>query len=66
MIADLSGLRMALDEYDHAVGHHSQREAEKRVRRIATIGLLRTLIAALEDADRERWPDEPPTTPPEP
>lgn len=52
MITELSGLRMALDEYDHAEGHHSQREAEKRVHRLATIGILKIMIAAIDDPNR--------------
>lgn len=68
MIADLSALRMALDEYDNAEGRHERERAEKRVRKILTIGLIKTLVAAVDDAhddDEDEDQVEPETTPPD-
>jgi hypothetical protein len=65
MIADLSALRMALEQYEQADDRHSRAHAERRLFKLVTPGLLRRLVQALEDADAERWPPENATTPPD-
>ena len=53
MIADLSALRMALDEWKAAEGdQRARKNAARRVASLATPALLVTLVAAIDDPDR--------------
>lgn len=52
MIMDLAGVRMALADYDSAPSRHERDKAEKRLRRLFTVGLVRTIIAAVDDPNR--------------
>lgn len=49
---DLAGVRMALADYDSAPSRHERDKAEKRLRRLFTVGLIRTLLAAVDDPNR--------------
>jgi hypothetical protein len=60
MIMDLAGVRMALAAYDAAETRHDRERAEKRLRRLLTVGLVRTMIAAIDDPARPGpQPDDP-------
>lgn len=61
VILELGPLRMALDEYDNAEGKHARAQAERRVMKLVSVGLLKTLVAAVDDPDRPR-PDPDPAT----
>lgn len=49
---DLAGVRMALADYDSAPSRHERDKAEKRLRRLFTVGLIRNLLAAVDDPNR--------------
>lgn len=52
MIHELGPLRMAIDEYDRAEDKHRRAYAQKRIDKLVTVGLLRLLIAAVDDPAR--------------
>ena len=58
VIHELGPLRMALDEYDAAEDKHRRAQAERRVMKLVSVGLLKVMIAAVDDPKRPgREPD---------
>lgn len=61
MMMELSALRMALDEYDAAEDGHRRRDAERRVMKLVSVGLLKLMVQAIDDPDRPRRQRDPAT-----
>jgi hypothetical protein len=59
VILDLSALRMGLDEYDAAPNDTERDLAWQRLRNLLTVGLLRVMVAAIDDPNRPGADDQP-------